>query len=161
LRSLRPARALKPNFELSKSNAAAVAGICAQLDGLPLAIELAAARLRLLSPEAILSHLQHRLGLLIDGPCDLPSRQRTLRGTMQWSYDLLGSGEQVLFRRLAVFAGGASLEFIENVCYAPDESKPDLIAGLESLVAKSLLLSDGVKSPRVRMLETIREYALE
>ena len=110
------ARAVKPGFELTDENAAAVAGICRRLDGLPLAIELAAARVKLLSPQAILGRLEKRLDLLTGGAHDLPARQRTLRDAIDWSYNLLEPSEQALLARLGVFAGGCSLEVAEAVC---------------------------------------------
>ena len=110
------ARAVKPGFELTDENAAAVAGICRRLDGLPLAIELAAARVKLLSPQAILGRLEKRLDLLTGGAHDLPTRQRTLRDAIDWSYNLLEPSEQALLARLGVFAGGCSLEVADAVC---------------------------------------------
>ena len=104
------ARAVKREFALTRENASAVAAICARLDGLPLAIELAAARIKLLSPSAMLARLESRLNLLTGGARDLPTRQQTLRGTVDWSYGLLNTAEQTLFRRLSVFAGGCTLE---------------------------------------------------
>src|SRR4029077_3424430 len=110
------ARAVKPDFEITKENAAAVANICEQLDGPPLAIELAAARIKLLSPSAMQARLESRLQLLTGGARDLPARQQTLRGAMDWSYGLLNASEQKLFRRLSVFVGGSTLEAVEAVC---------------------------------------------
>jgi DNA-binding CsgD family transcriptional regulator len=109
------ARAVRPNFALDERNASAVAELCRRLDGLPLAIELAAARVRTLSPAALLARLDHRLALPGAGPGDLPARQRTLRATIAWSYDLLDADEQALFRRLAIFVGGCTLETVEAV----------------------------------------------
>jgi predicted ATPase len=155
------AMAVRPSFRLTGKEAAAVAMICVRLDGLPLAIELAAARVKLLSPEAILARLENRLTLLSDGARDLPPRQRTLRGAIAWSYDLLDEADRLLFSDFSVFIGGASLDAIEAVC-APDQSR-DVLDGLSSLVDKSLVRQgetpDG--EPRFTMLETIREYARE
>lgn len=154
------AQAVRPAFAVTNDTAPAVAEICARLDGLPLAIELAAARSRLLAPGAMLERLTTRLPLLVDGPRDLPVRHQTLRGTIAWSYDLLSREEQALFRRLAVFAGGADLAAIEAVA-SPGLDLPAL-AGVERLVDHSLLrLHDGDQEPRVGMLETIREYGGE
>jgi predicted ATPase/class 3 adenylate cyclase len=153
--------AIKPDFEVTNENAAAVAEICTRLDGLPLAIELAASRVKILPPKAMLGRLQNRLKLLTSGERDLPSRQQTLRGAIDWSYNLLSEDEQILFRRLSIFAGGCSLDAAEALCRRG--LKIDVLDGLESLVDKSLLLQyeqhDG--EPRFRMLETIREYAME
>ena len=141
------ARAVVADFESDDF----VAKICERLDGVPLAIELAAARVSLLSPEALLQRLEKRLPLLTSGPRDAPERQRTLRATIDWSYDLLDETEKTLFACLGVFAGGCTLETAEQVCDAPLEP-------LHSLVAKSLLSHS---AGRYSMLETIREYALE
>jgi predicted ATPase/class 3 adenylate cyclase len=155
------AKAVKPDFEVTNDNARAVAEICARLDGLPLAIELAAARTKLLPPEALLRRLGNRLKLLKGGPRDLPARQQTLRGAVDWSYDLLADEEKRLFWRLSVFAGGSTLEAIEEVCDSEGDLEALEVVG--SLVEKSLLRSgegeDG--GPRFAMLETVREYARE
>jgi predicted ATPase/class 3 adenylate cyclase len=157
------AGAVRSDFMLTDENAGAVAGICIRLDGLPLAIELAAARVRALAPDAILARLDRRLPLLVGGPRDAPARQRTLRDTIAWSYDLLDEAERRLFRRLAVFVGGWSLEAAEAVCGAAVAPGMDVLDGLASLIAKSLVHRvDGVgREPRFGMLETIREYGLE
>jgi predicted ATPase/DNA-binding CsgD family transcriptional regulator len=157
------ARNAKPDFQVTHENALAVAGICHRLDGLPLAIELAAARVRLLTPAAILSRLEHRLPLLVGGARDLPIRQQTLRNTIEWSYDLLDAAEKELFRRLVVFRGGCMLEAIEAVCHVERHLGLDVLAGVSSLVDKSLLRKEESASgePRFVMLETIREYASE
>ncbi|MCI0575090.1 MAG: tetratricopeptide repeat protein, partial [Chloroflexi bacterium] len=165
------ARTVKPDFQVTHKNALAVAEICRRLDGLPLAIELAAARVRLLTPEAILARLEHRLPLLIGGARNLPVRQQTLRNTIAWSYGLLDDAEKKLFRRLAVFVGGRTLEAIEAVCNAEGDPSPgavqaletDGLEGIASLVDKSLLWKEeGVAGePRFVMLETVREYAWE
>jgi len=157
------AQMVKPTFILSEDNAAAIAQICIQLDGLPLALELAAARSKLLSPQALLGRLTHRLAVLTSGWHDAPTRQQTLRDTISWSYDLLSAQEQRCFRRLAIFVGGWTLEAAEAVCSrAASLSLPamDLVA---SLLDKSLLQQSdrGEDEPRLLMLETIREYALE
>jgi predicted ATPase/class 3 adenylate cyclase/tetratricopeptide (TPR) repeat protein len=158
------AQAVSADFVVTNENAPAVAEICHRLDGLPLAIELAAARSRLLTPQAMLARLEHRLSLLTGGARTLPARQQTLRAALAWSYDLLDAGEQTLFGRLAVFGGGCTLEAAEAVCDPAGELAIDLLDGVDSLVAKSLLrneaAADGAE-PRVGMLETIREYALE
>jgi len=153
--------AIKADFEVTADNAAAVAEICTRLDGLPLAIELAASRIKILPPKAMLGRLQNRLKLLTSGERNLPSRQQTLRGAIDWSYNLLSADEQALFRRLAIFAGGCSLDAAEALCQGGRQS--EVLDGLESLVDKSLVVQyeqqDG--APRFRMLETIREYAME
>ena len=148
------ARATQPDLVLGDEAARAVAAICERLDGLPLAIELAAARARLLSPQAILARLDERLDLLTGGPRDVPDRQQTLRAAIDWSYQLLEPDEQRLFARFAVFAGGARLDVIEPVC----DGTLDLV---ESLVEKNLLIrrNDPDGEPRLDMLQTIREYA--
>jgi predicted ATPase/DNA-binding SARP family transcriptional activator len=156
-------RASTPSFELTAANARDVAAICARLDGLPLAIELAAARMKLLSPRMMLARLDRRLALLTDGPRDLPERQQTLRATIDWSYSLLDVGEQLLFGRLAVFAGSWTLDAAEAICPAAGELSIRVLDSLQALLDKHLvqqqLAADG--EPRFTMLETIREYALE
>jgi predicted ATPase len=155
------AQAVIPNFILTKGNASSVAEICRRLDGLPLALELAAARIKLLQPQAILSRLDDKLKLLIGGARDLPTRHQTLRNTLVWSYDLLNQEEKILFARLSIFVGGFTFEAVEAVCN-PD-GKLDILESLTSLVNNSLLrqevIADG--EPRIGMLETIRAYALE
>lgn len=154
------AQAVEPDFEIS--DAGVVAQICRRLDGLPLAIELAAARVKTLSPAAILSRLDRRLEMLTGGPRDVPLRQQTLRQAIAWSYDLLSQDEQRLFRHAAVFVGGCTLAAIEAV--AGQEPGSDPLAGITSLVDKSLVRHDetaGGGEPRFGMLETVREYALE
>ncbi|MGE5326692.1 MAG: protein kinase domain-containing protein, partial [Deltaproteobacteria bacterium] len=157
------AAALKPDFALTDDNVRAVAEICSRLDGLPLAIELAASRIKLLPPAAMLGRLQSRMQLLTSGSRDLPQRQQTLRAALDWSFDLLQPEEQRLFRRLSVFVSGCSLEAAEAVCNAKSDLELDLLDGIASLVDKSLLQQteqvDG--EARFRMLETIREYAFE
>jgi predicted ATPase/DNA-binding CsgD family transcriptional regulator len=160
--------ALKPDFALTESNAPQTAEICRRLDGLPLAIELAAARVRHLPPQAILERLQNRLRLLTGGSQDLPPRQRTLRGTIEWSYNLLNEEEQRLYRRLAVFRGGSTLDAIEAICNADGRLATDTVDLVASLVDKSLLrnegstqVSDPSEGPRYTMLETVHEFAWE
>jgi predicted ATPase len=155
--------AAKPDFELNGQNALAVAEICARLDGLPLAIELAAARVKVLSPSSMLTRLQSRLQLLTGGSRDLPQRQQTLRAAMDWSYDLLSAAEQKLFERLSVFVGGCNLEGVEAVCDAKADLELDLLDGMASLVDKSLVqqAEQTIGESRFVMLQTIHEYALE
>ncbi|HET8647267.1 MAG TPA: helix-turn-helix domain-containing protein, partial [Vicinamibacteria bacterium] len=157
------AAAVEPTFALTAANAHAVAEVCIRLDGLPLAIELAAARGKLLSPDALLDRLAHRLALLTGGPGDLPARQRTLRDTIAWSHDLLSPAEQALFRRLAVFSGGCTLEAAETVCNGAGDLDSTTLDAVGSLADKNLLRRE--RSPdgdtRLLMLETIREFALE
>jgi predicted ATPase len=158
----------RSDFQVTNANAPAVAEICCQLDGLPLAIELAAAWVKLFTPEALLARLSSRLALLIGGPRDLPERQQTIRRTIAWSYELLNGDEQRLFQRLGVFVGGCTLAAasdvvsfeVSGVHEAADQLKT--LEGLAALVDKSLLRrsADG-DEPRFTMLETIREYALE
>lgn len=160
---LERAKAVKHDFTLTKENGNAVAAICARLDGLPLAIELAASRVKLLSPTAMLARLESSLNLLSGGARDLPVRQQTLRGTVNWSYSLLNTAEQSLVRRLSVFAGGCTLEAIEAVCDTKGDLGIDVLDGMSSMVDKSLIqqLEQRGEEPRFLMLSTIREYALE
>jgi predicted ATPase len=161
------AQAVMAEFRLTEQNAAAVAVICVRLDGLPLAIELAATRVKLLPPETLLARLEQRLSLLTDGARDLPPRHRTLRAAIAWSYDLLDAGEQTLFARLGVFVGGCTLAAAAAVCNASGDLPPDISDAVAALVDKSLLRQEaGVApseypEPRFVLLETIREYALE
>lgn len=163
------AGSVKPEFVVTAEEAPAVAEICCRLEGLPLAIELAAVRTKLLPPRALLARLGKRLDLLTDGTRDLPARQRTLRDAISWSHDLLNEGEQRLFRRLSVFVGGCTLEAAEAVCDPESECEgvrplgDPVLDGVASLVDKSLVRQvEGINGePRFQMLETIREYALE
>ena len=156
------ARAVRPAFQVTDQNARAVAEITARLDGLPLAIELAATRTKVLSPEQILPRLQQRLALLTSGARTLPDRQRTLRNTIAWSYDLLKAAERHLFAQLSVFTGGWTLDSAEAVCH-PGELGLDLLDGLTSLVDQSLVrrTEPAEGEPRFVMLETIREFGRE
>jgi predicted ATPase/DNA-binding CsgD family transcriptional regulator len=165
---VRCAQAVKPDFALTGATGPVVAEICARLDGLPLAIELAAARIKVLPPSGLLARLEQRLDLLVGGPRDLPARQRTLRDTIAWSYDLLSTAEQRTFRRLAVCMGGCTLEAADALA---SEASTDpmldapfsILNSIEALVDKSLLLqveqADG--TPRLALLETVRAYGLE
>jgi predicted ATPase/class 3 adenylate cyclase/DNA-binding CsgD family transcriptional regulator len=174
------AQAVKADFTVTNANAPAVAEICVRLDGLPLAIELAAKRIKLFAPQALLARLTNRFKLLVGGAQNLPARQQTLRGTIDWSYDLLNPGERMLFRRLAVFVGGCTIEAAEAVCgdqelgvgsWGSGAEAPSPIAqlpiavldGLAALVDNSLLWQAERMGgePRFMMLETIREYALD
>jgi non-specific serine/threonine protein kinase len=159
------AAAAQPGFVLTPANAAAVVAICRRLDGLPLAIELAAARIRYLAPAALLTRLDQRLPLLTGGPRDQPARLRTMRHAISWSYDLLAPEEQILFRRLAVFTGGFSIEAACAVAEANDTFGIDVLDGLGQLVASSLLVPVetpvGAVQPRFTMLDTIQEYGQE
>jgi predicted ATPase/DNA-binding XRE family transcriptional regulator len=157
------AQAVRAAFALTPENAAVVAAICRRLDGLPLAIELAAARVKVLPPMALLARLEQRLPLLTGGGRDLPARQQTMRDTIAWSHDLLTPEEQVLFRRLAVFAGGLTLAAAEAVSSGADHPTLDPFEGLASLVDKSVLRQEpgADDQPRFVMLETVREFALE
>jgi predicted ATPase/class 3 adenylate cyclase len=157
------ARALKPDFKVTNESAPAVAEICVRLDGLPLAIELAAARITMLPPKAMLHRLSSRLKLLTGGARDLPERQRTLRATIEWSHALLEEGEQLLFGRLAVFSGGRTLEAIDAICDAEGDLPVEAFEGVSSLLDKSLLRQEEGPNgePRFVMLETIHEFARE
>jgi predicted ATPase/class 3 adenylate cyclase/DNA-binding CsgD family transcriptional regulator len=157
------AQAVKSDFQVSNSTAPAVAEICVRLDGLPLALELAAARLRLFPPQALLARLGQRLPLLVSRTRDAPARQHTLRNTIAWSYDLLEASEQRLFRRVCVFVGGMTLEAVEAVCAAQGDEPAVVLDGLASLMDKSLLRQSEPEGEQSRfvMLETIREYGWE
>src|SRR5947209_8264900 len=157
------ALALKPDVQLTAANAHAIAEICARLDGLPLAIELAATRIKLLPPQALLARLGSRLQMLTEGARDVPERQQTLRNAIKWSYDLLSTNEQRLFRRLSVFVGGCTLAALEEVCEALGDVATNVLEGVASLIDKNLLqqVEDVNGEPRLVMLETIREYGLE
>jgi len=152
-----------PDFQLTEANAPVLAEISTYLDGLPLAIELAAARIKLLPPQSLLARMKYRLPLLTGGTQDLPTRQQTLRNTLEWSYSLLNADEQRLFRRMAVFAGGCTLEAIDAVCNREGVSDLGILDQVGSLIDKSLLFQKalGESEPRIMMLATIREYALE
>jgi len=152
------AKTARGTFELTPENADAVEAVCRRLDGLPLAVELAAARLRIMSPEALLERLDHALQVLTSGPRDIPERQQTLRATIDWSHSLLTEPEQRLFRRMAVFAGGFTFADVEAVC---PETGEGVLDELESLVDKALVQTDGGGGDRLRMLQTIGEYARE
>ncbi|HKP51025.1 MAG TPA: tetratricopeptide repeat protein [Chloroflexia bacterium] len=157
--------ATQRDFEVNNENAPAVAEICARLDGLPLAIELAAARIKMLTPQSMLARLQSRLKLLTGGERDLPVRQQTLRNTINWSHDLMDGDERILFRRLSVFSGSRSLDAMEAICSGGEGPglEKDVLDVVESLADKSLLrrVADQGKDPRFYMLETIHEYAWE
>ncbi|MEK6206910.1 MAG: adenylate/guanylate cyclase domain-containing protein [Chloroflexota bacterium] len=153
------ARALRPELTLNPKNAAAIASICARLDGLPLAIELAAARIRTLSPQELAARLEQSLGLLTSSARDAQARHRTLRDTLAWSYELLQPTEQLVFRRLSAFAGGCSTAAADEVCAIPSRALVDV---LDSLVGKSLLRRSELDgSTRFGMLQTMREFAEE
>ena len=157
------AQAARPDFALTPTNAGAVADICRRLDGLPLAIELAAVRVRILPPRALLERLGNALQVLTMGPRTLPARHQTLRATIDWSYNLLDGDEQLLLRRLGVFVGGWTLEAAEDVCTRDDAMQRAVLDGLQSLVDKSLLrqAEGAAGEARFTVLETIRAYALE
>jgi predicted ATPase/class 3 adenylate cyclase len=153
--------AVRPDFSVTNENAPAVAAICARLHGMPLAIELAAARVKLLSPDAILTRLVHQLDVLAAGARDLPARQQTLRGAIAWSYDILDDPLRRLLDRLSVFAGAFDLEAAEGIGGPSSEIGVDVLDGLLALADQSLIRSLDSDPPRFRMLETIREFAAE
>lgn len=163
---LERAQAVKPNFNLTEENAQVVAEICSRVDGLPLAIELAAARIRLFSPQALLERLGSRLKMLRGGARDLPARQQALRDTIDWSFELLNAEEQRLFELLSVFSNGCTFEAVEGMASRVeylDKTEVDIFDGLSSLVDKSLIrqVDQATGEPRLAMLETIREFAAE
>ncbi|HEV2661782.1 MAG TPA: LuxR C-terminal-related transcriptional regulator [Ktedonobacteraceae bacterium] len=162
------AQTISRDFRITEENASAVAGICVRLDGLPLALELAVAHTKLLSPDQLLIHLKKPLDMLTRGGPDLPSRHQSLRDTIAWSYELLTTEEQRVFRQLSIFVGGCTLEAAEAVCAAPGEGSTPFIEVIESLLNKSLLYQEKRKrasalraESRLLMLTTIREYGLE
>jgi predicted ATPase/DNA-binding CsgD family transcriptional regulator len=160
---LERALAVKPDLVVTQANIQAIAAICVHLDGLPLAIELAAARIKLFPPRALLQRMTHRLDILTGGVRNAPVRQQTLRNTIEWSYNLLHAGEQRLFRRLSVFSGSFTLEAVEFLCSTVSDEAGFALDAVTSLIDKSLLLQierEG-EEPRLLMLETIREYGLE
>lgn len=160
---LHRAQAVKPDFQVTPANARAIAEICTRLDGLPLALELAAPRLTLLSPQALRTRLDHQLAVLTAGARDLPERQRTLRRTLAWSYDLLHAQEQRLFRRRAVFVDGCTLAAAEAVCPAPDHAGTNVFELVTALMDNSLVQqrAQAHEEPRLLVLETVQEYAWE
>jgi len=163
---LQRARAVRSDFSLTAANAATVAAICRRVDGLPLALELAAAWVKFLPPAALLARLEQPLPLLTGGARDLPERHQTLRGTVAWSYDLLSHREKALFRRLAVFVGGCTVAAVESMCRAGDGMGEALLGWLASLLDKNLLVqlqttSGEEDEPRFGMLETVRDFGLE
>ena len=156
-------QAIKPDFQVTKANARTIAEICIRLDGLPLAIELATARIRLLSPQALLARLTRRLEVLTGGARDLPARQQTLRTTIAWSYHLLALSEQQLFRSLSVFAGGCQLSAIEAITKQTGAGAVTVLDGVSALLENSLLhqVEQPNGEPRLLLLETVQEYGLE
>jgi predicted ATPase len=156
------ALAVRPDFQVTNENAPAVAAICARLHGMPLAIELAAARTKLLTPDAILARLEKQLGVLAAGSRDLPERQQTLRGAIAWSYDLLDEGQRRLLWRLAAFVGGCELDAAEEVCGPADEIGIDVLDGVMALADQSLVRTEEIDDrTRFRQLDTIHEFAGE
>jgi predicted ATPase/DNA-binding CsgD family transcriptional regulator len=160
---LQRAKDAKPDFQLTPTNSRPIAEVCVRLDGLPLAIELAAARIKLLPPQALLARLGHRLQVLTRGAQNVPARQQTLRNTLAWSYDLLDVQEQHLFRRLSIFVGGCTLGAVEAVYHALGDTSAFVLDKVASLIDKSLLqqTEQEGEEPRLVMLETVREYGLE
>lgn len=160
---LQRAFAVKPDFAVTPANMRAIAETCARLEGLPLAIELAAARIKLLPPQALLQRLEHRLQVLTSRARDVPARQQTLRNTLAWSYQLLDADQQRLFQRLSVFVGGCTLEAAESICQALGDEALPVLEDMASLIDQSLLqqTEQEGEEPRFVMLETIRAYALE
>jgi predicted ATPase/DNA-binding CsgD family transcriptional regulator len=160
---LQRAQAIRPDFQFTTDNAATITEICLRLDGLPLAIELAAARIKLLPLQALLAKLDRRLHVLTGGARDLPLRQKTLRNTLAWSYELLSAEEQRLFRRLSVFVGGCTLKAIESICTALHDEAQPMLDDVASLLDKSLLhrIEHKTEEQRLSILETVREYGLE
>ena len=156
-------RTIRRDFVLTEDNARTVAEICVRLDGIPLAIELAAGKVNVLQPHAILERLQQRLALLTTGPRDAPTRHQTLRDAIAWSYNLLTLREQILFRRMAVFVGGSGLQAIRTVCNGDGDLGADVLDGISALADKHLVrnLADGGEEPRFGMLESLREFGLE
>lgn len=157
------ARAVKPDFQVTNATAAAVAEMCVRLDGLPLAIELAAARIKLFPPQALLARLGQRLVVLTGGARDAPARQQTLRNTIEWSYQLLDADEQRFFRRFCIFVGGCTFEAFEMVCAAFGDDASQVMNGITSLIDKSLLqqTEQEGEEPRLVVLETLREFGQE
>jgi predicted ATPase/transcriptional regulator with XRE-family HTH domain len=157
------AQAARPDFQPSGEDTAAIAAICARVDGLPLAIELAAARVKLFPPQVLLARLEQRLPFLVGGARDLPARQQNIRYTIDWSYRLLDAAEQTLFQRLSVFVGGCTLEAADAVCSGNDDRPIDVVNTMAALLDQSLVRREegGDGEPRFIMLETIREYARE
>jgi predicted ATPase/DNA-binding CsgD family transcriptional regulator len=162
---LQRARALMPDFQITQANARAIAEICVKLDGLPLAVELAASRIKLLPPPALLARLSRRLQVLTGGSPALPMRQQTLRYTLKWSYDLLSAQEQQLFRRISVFAGSCTLQALESIYTTLGDEAEGVLDRVASLIDKSLLqrveMQTNEAEPRLTMLETVHEYGLE
>ncbi len=160
---LQRAQAIKPDFHMTPNNARAIAEICVRLDGFPLALELAAARTKLLPPQALLTRLERRLHILTSTAQDRPARQRTLRHALAWSYDLLNTQEQEIFRQVSVFIGGFTLDAAEAVCKSGHDGELFVLDNLASLMDKSLLYlrEQEAQEPCFMMLETIREYGLE
>ena len=157
------ARALKPDYQVTQSTAPVLAEICVRLDGLPLAIELAATRIKIFPPRALLARLSQRLTVLTSGARDAPTRQQTLRDTIAWSYQLLDIHEQRLFRRLSVFVGGCTLQAVEFISVTLGDTMPSMLDGVASLIDKSLLRQEEQAGGEARfsMLETLREFGLE